>query len=249
MGRAARAHSVSGGHGAPERAFVFGATGYTGQAVVRALRARGVVTAAHIRPDSPKLEAFRTTWSAIGAELNATPWEREALKARLTEFGPTAVFSLLGTTRKRESADKKAGRDSSYDAVDVGLSLLALEATCHATPKPRFIYLSSLGVTPSTRNAYLAARAKVEAAIHARGVPFIIARPSFITGPDREEKRALERVSAVIADGLFAGLGAIGLKGVGARYGPKTADELGSSLVRLALAPDFTSRVVKSEKL
>lgn len=240
---------MSGTDSPTARAVVFGATGYTGQAVVRALRARGVATTAHIRPDSPKLEAFRSTWSALGAETDATPWERDALRARLEALRPTAVFSLLGTTRKRESADKKAGKDSSYDAVDVGLSLLALDAASQVSPPPRFVYLSSLGVTPSTRNAYLAARAKVEAAIVESRVPFIIARPSFITGPDREEKRTLERVSAVIADGLFAGLGAIGLKRVGARYGSKTADALAESLVRLALAPEFTSQIVESEAL
>ncbi|MBT9558032.1 MAG: NAD(P)H-binding protein [Myxococcales bacterium] len=240
---------MSGADASTLRAVVFGATGYTGQAVVRALRARGLVTTAHIRPDSPKLEAFRTTWGALGAETDSTPWERDALKARLDALRPNAVFSLLGTTRSRESADKKAGKDSSYDAVDVGLSLLALDAASALSPQPRFVYLSSLGVTPSTRNAYLAARAKVEAAIRASGVPFIIARPSFITGPDREERRALERVSAVVADGLFAGLGAIGLKGIGARYGSRTADELAGSLVRLALATEFTSQVVESEAL
>ncbi|MBA3548122.1 MAG: hypothetical protein H0T76_16695 [Nannocystis sp.] len=37
-------------------AWVAGATGYTGRALVAALRAQNITTHAHVRPDSPALE-------------------------------------------------------------------------------------------------------------------------------------------------------------------------------------------------
>ena len=50
-------------------AFIAGATGYTGQAVVRTLRAQGIATTAHVRPDSPRLAEHTETFEALGAEV------------------------------------------------------------------------------------------------------------------------------------------------------------------------------------
>src|SRR5262245_55763625 len=49
-------------------AFVAGATGYTGNEVVSALRGRGIRTIAHVRPDSSSLERWRKSFEDIGAE-------------------------------------------------------------------------------------------------------------------------------------------------------------------------------------
>ena len=145
-------------HAAP--AFVAGATGFTGREVVRVLRARGVRTLAHVRPDSPQLGGWRERFAALGAETDTTPWEAAAMSARLRDLAPTLVFALLGTTRSRGRVD-----GSTYESVDYGLTVLLLEAAASAaartgaeTAAPRFVYLSSAGVAPGAKSAYFAAR-------------------------------------------------------------------------------------------
>ena len=231
------------------RAFVVGATGYTGQAVVRALRAQGAETFAHIRPDSKALGDWTKTWSALGATVDTTAWDQSAMSARLALLKPDVVFSLLGTTKKREARDKAVGQDSGYEMVDYGLSIVALRAAQAAGPHTRFVYLSSLGVSGSTTNTYLSVRWRVEEAVRASGLTHIIGRPSFITGPDRSESRPAEKVGAVVADGLLGVLAALGGRRLRDRYGSKTADTLGGALVRLALDPAARSGVYESEAL
>jgi nucleoside-diphosphate-sugar epimerase len=80
------------------RGFVAGATGLTGRAVVAELRARGWSAIAHVRPDSGALESWRANFDAIGAEIDTTAWEQDALTATLRERAPSVVFALLGTT-------------------------------------------------------------------------------------------------------------------------------------------------------
>ena len=82
-------------------AFVAGATGYTGQAVVARLRALDRPALAHVRPDSSRLEVWRERFTAQGAEVDATPWQLEAMTERFREASPAVVFALLGTTRRR----------------------------------------------------------------------------------------------------------------------------------------------------
>ncbi|HXI21184.1 MAG TPA: NAD(P)H-binding protein, partial [Gemmatimonadales bacterium] len=178
------------------RAFVAGATGYTGQAVVRRLRGSGVETIAHVRPDSPRLEPWRERFAGLGARVDQTAWDPEAMRATLAALRPDLVFALLGTTRSRG----RRHPGESYESVDEGLTLLLLRATVEAGIRPRFIYLSSVGVRPGTRNRYLAARVRVETEVRASGLPWLIARPSFITGRDRDERRPAERIAAGVAD-------------------------------------------------
>lgn len=229
-------------------AVVFGASGYTGLSVVRALRARGIPTVAHLRPDSPRLAELSAEWSKLGASTDCTPWEAPAIRERVVALKPRAVFSLLGTTRQREKADRAQGKDSSYAAVDVAMSLMALEGARNAETSPRFVYLSALGTGPNARGAYYAARWTVEQAVVASGLPYIIARPAIIGG-DRPESRVGERLALVVTDGLLGGLAALGIRGPAARWGSRTGEVLGSSLVRLALAPDTASRVYRPEEL
>jgi len=100
-------HSMS--H-ASERAFVAGATGYVGREVVAALRAAGVETWAHVRPDSPRLREWRERFGALGAQVDVTAWDAVAMRDRLTTLSPTVVFALLGTTQARASAAARAHR-------------------------------------------------------------------------------------------------------------------------------------------
>ena len=141
------------------RAFVAGATGYTGRAVVEVLRARDLPVFAHVRPDSSRLGDARLRFKALGAKLLESPWDEDALVERLRETEPTLVFSLLGTTRARMAATARAGGDPSsvsYEAIDLGLTERLIRATLRGAPKARFVYLSSLGVSGRSKLPYLA---------------------------------------------------------------------------------------------
>jgi uncharacterized protein YbjT (DUF2867 family) len=230
-------------------AFVAGATGYVGREVVRELTERGVRTIAHVRPDSPRLADWRMRFGRSGAEMNATPWEEEAMLGTLTRLAPTHVFALLGTTRARRRAAAKRRKSESYESVDYGLTSLLLRAASGAGSGPRFVYLSSIGVNGGTRNKYLAARWKVEQELRTSGLPYTVARPSFITGADRDESRPLERASAAVVDALLALSAALGARRLRDRYRSTTGAELARALVRLAFDPAATNRIIESDLL
>src|SRR5690242_8066469 len=124
-------------------AFVAGSTGYVGREVVAALAARKDRAAGHVRPDSPALATWQARFAELGAEVDATPWDEDALVKSLETLAPSAVFALLGTTRARAKRDPEA----SYEKVDYGLTTMLLRATKRAAPRARFVYLSSYGVS------------------------------------------------------------------------------------------------------
>ncbi len=230
-------------------AWVAGATGYTGQAVVSALLERSIVAYAHVRPDSPRKAYWRTEFVQRGAEVDSTPWDEAALTGRLRDLGVTQVYALLGTTKRRAKQAQQAGdAPADYEAVDYGLTVQLLRAAA-ACGVSRFIYLSSAGVGPSARGAYLQVRHRVEVELQQSGVAYTIARPSFITGPDREESRPLERIGAVVSDGLLGVASVFGGRKLRARYRSTSATVLGQALVRLACDPEAANRVVESEHL
>ncbi|MGH1342165.1 MAG: NAD(P)H-binding protein [Nannocystales bacterium] len=231
-----------------ERAFVAGATGYTGRAVVSELRRRGLTTTAHVRPDSSSLSRWTQRFEELGAVVDTTAWELEAMTTTLAAVQPTVVFALLGTTRRRaatEGMDSKAG----YERIDYGLSKLLLDACRAAAPQARFIYLSSLGVKEGTRNPYLSARARVERALRDCGQPFTVARPSFISGPGRDEDRLGERVGATVADALLGAVGWLGARRTRDRFASMDADTLAAGLVRAALDPEARDAVLEADAL
>jgi nucleoside-diphosphate-sugar epimerase len=231
------------------RAFVAGATGYTGREVVRALRARGADTLAHVRPDSARLAEWRARFGALGAEVDTTPWEAGPMAATLRRFRPDAVFALLGTTRARARRASGHGGDQGYEAVDFGLTMLLYRAAEASEARPRFVYLSAAGVGEGGGNSYLRARARVERALREGSLPYTVARPSFITGPDRDEFRLGERLAARMTDGLLAVVGLMGGRRLRERYRSTSNVILADALVRLAVDPAAVGRVVESEGL
>jgi uncharacterized protein YbjT (DUF2867 family) len=228
------------GDGTPGAAFVAGATGYVGRALVRHLaeRARGggPRPVAHVRADSPRLAEWRATFAAEGAAVDATAWEEGAMAATLARARPAAVFALLGTTRRRGRAT-----GDTYASVDYGLTVLLLRAAQRAAgpggAAPRFVYLSALGADAGSRSAYAAARGRVERELAASGLPWVVARPSFITGPDRGESRPAERFGAAVVDLALGPVRALGGHRFADRYRSTTAAELAGALVRAAADP------------
>jgi uncharacterized protein YbjT (DUF2867 family) len=216
-------------------AFVLGATGFVGREVVRQLCVRGTKTYAHVRPDSSKLGEWRTTFGELGAEVDATAWDAPALAARWRELQPAQVYVLIGTTRNRAKADQVHG--DIYEAVDLGLTRIAVDAARASEIKPRIVYLSSVGADASSRSAYLRARGKAEDVVKTSGLPWVIARPSLITG-ERDESRFGERAAGLVGDGVLAVVGVLGGRQLRARYRSTTPDVLASALIRLGEAAE-----------
>lgn len=225
-------------------AFVLGATGFVGREVVRQLCVRGGKPWAHVRPDSKKLDDWRKTFGELGATVDATPWDARALAARWRDVKPEQVYVLIGTTRSKAKSDAVQG--DIYEAVDLGLTQIAVDAARGSEVRPRIVYLSSVGADVAARSAYLKARGKAEAVVKESGLPWVIARPSFITG-DRDEGRFGERTAAVVGDGLLAVARVFGGKRLRERYKSTTPDVLASALIRLGEAPEHDKVVDGAE--
>ena len=230
-------------------AYVAGATGYTGREVTRALVARGVRTVAHVRPDSPRADEWRERFTAMGAAVDSTPWEDDAMTGALSSIQPTHVFSLLGTTRERRRRAAQRGTEESYETVDFGLTAMLIRSAVLSGSAPRFIYLSSLGVREHTSNAYLSARWRAESLLRASGLPYTIVRPAFITGPDREESRPLERAGAAVTNVVAGFAAAIGARQLGGRLRSLSGAELAAALVRHGFDPASENSIISSEEL
>lgn len=229
------------------RAFVVGATGYTGRALVPILADQGFEVRAHIRPESSQRGRLGPRFETAGATVDTTPWESEAMEDTLRAFAPTHVFALLGTTRKRAASE---GMDAAaaYEKVDCGLTVLLIHALEKAHPHATFIYLSAAGTRPSSKNPYVSARARVEATLRESALPWIVARPSLITG-DREETRPGEAVAAAVADGFFRLARVLGAKKLAQRYASMTGHELAQGLAKIALEPERVGTIVHGEDL
>ena len=280
-------------------AFGVGATGYTGKAVVKALRARGIDTYAHVRPDSKALPEHRSHFEAQGAHVDSTPFTEAALLETFSRLKPSVIFALLGTTRSRRATDNDGG---DYRAVDYGLTATVLKAAVRAggqggcsgdpdrargvdggrgakarqdpevsqafaTPRSadrreagdgsgyqdsllsRFVYLSAAGVGPNSRVEYVRVRWQLETELRASGLPFTIARPAIITGPDRPEVRPTERLAAGIGDAALGLIGKFGGRDFAERYQSMSGEVLAAGLVRLAYDPEGAGRVVSGPDL
>jgi len=228
-------------------AFVAGATGYTGRAVVEALVARGVRTVAHVRPDSSSRAQWTERWQAQGAEVDATPWEPAALRETLTRRGPTLVFALLGTTRARAKSEGR-GAVEAYETIDYGMTMMLRDAAEACAHPPRFVYVSMAALPQSSRNPYVDVRIRVERALREGPLPYTIARPAIITG-GREEPRLGEAIGASVVDGALAVAGFLGARKLRDRYHSITNVELARGLVRVAMDPACENQVVEGEAL
>ncbi len=233
-------------------AFVAGATGYTGLAVVRKLAEDGVETIAHVRPDSPELDERKSRFAGFGAQTDATAWRLDSMTDTLARLRPEVVFCCIGTTMKRKRRLKKAGGDpeqATHEAVDYGLTALIAQAARDSGVAPRFVYVSAIGAGPKATGSYMKARYKAEQAVIDSGLPYVIARPAFIAGSDREEKRPLEHFGASALDGVLAAAAGVGLGKLQKRYRSINAEGLASALVKLGFDPKAENRIVEHAEL
>ena len=209
-------------------ALVLGATGFVGREVTRQLAVRGAKPVAHVRPESA--DKWRGQLTELGATVDTTAWDVPAMTETIRRIAPAQVYILIGTTRGRAKADHVDG--DIYEKVDLGLTVIAVDAAKASGSKPRLVYLSGIGADASARGAYMKARGKAEDAVRGSGLPWVIARPAIITG-DRDDSRVGERTAAIVGDGLLAVAGVLGGGRLRDRYRSTTPDVLGSALIRL----------------
>jgi len=233
-------------------AFVAGATGYVGEEVVRTLISLGFNTIAHIRPDSFRLEKKKAYFEKLGAAVDTTPWELNAMTETMKTIRPDAVYCLVGTTRARMKQVAEEGGSiarASYEAIDYGLTVLLAKAAARLSQSPRFVYISAIGSTPWARGSYMKAHYKAENAVFASGLPYTVARPVLITGPDRKEKRLFEQISARVVDAVLALVSYLGWRRLWKKYSSIDAVSMARALIKLANNPNCENRVVEAHEL
>jgi hypothetical protein len=188
----------------------------------------------------------------VGAELVEAEWTTSSIEEVLSSSQPSAVFALLGTTRRRMKAVARGGGDPSeagYAAVDRDLTLLLLGATRAVAPDARFVYLSALGVSQGSRAPYMRVRWEVERALQESGQPFAILQPGFITGADRQEDRPGERWGAWLSEGGLSLAATLGARSLREKYRSHPGAELARALAWAGWAPEADASVLQGSQL
>jgi uncharacterized protein YbjT (DUF2867 family) len=146
-------------------AFIAGASGYTGQAMLEEF--------SRLETEWTPRPHARTAGKIPGAVVCA-PTDVAALSDGMR--GCDAVVQLIGTVRARFD-------EGDYEAIDYGTTV-ALGQAAKAAGVPRLLLLSSVGAG-SPRGRYLQVKRKTEAWVEESGLEYTIVRPSFIVGPGR----------------------------------------------------------------
>ena len=147
------------GRAAAHRAWVAGATGYTGQAVVGELRAHGIDTIAHVRPDSRELTQWTERFAVHGAAVSSCAWSQDALNEAMASARPTLVFALLGTGSARQGAVGRTTRRQCRDLRGGRLRADAAAARRCAAARPSTpLYLPLVGWGAEPWSGRLSAR-------------------------------------------------------------------------------------------
>lgn len=152
-------------------AFVAGATGYTGRALIE-------LFAREKTEWKPRPHA-RSAGKLDGAVV-CDPRDVKALTDGMR--GCDAVVQLIGTVKARFA-------DGDYDEIDYGTTV-ALGEAAKAAGVPRLLLLSSVGAG-SPRGAYLTAKRKTERWVEESGLEYTIVRPSVIGGEGRRGNQVL----------------------------------------------------------
>ena len=164
----------------------------------------------------------------------------------------SSLSSALGALGEAKGAVAKAGGDpeaQTYEAVDYGLTSLLLQACLAAHVTPKFVYLSAVGVSEKSRDAYSKVRWRFETELRHSGLPFVVARPSFIVGEGRDTPRPMEHLGATLIYGATVVIGLLGAKTWSRRLRSMDNVELAEGLVRYALDQSAVNVVIESEGL
>lgn len=177
------------------RAFVTGANGFLGQALVRALRAGGHAVRALVRGGSS------SSLEQAGAEVLRGDALDPAVLARGVS-GADVAFHLAGVRRATARGDFERG--------NVDSTRLLLDACAAVRPAPRFVLAGSLAAAGPSADGkreddplhphewYGESKAEAErlAFTYGERVPVVVARPPRIMGPGDRENLMFFRIAA-----------------------------------------------------
>ena len=218
---------------------IFGATGYTGSALLSVCLEQGHGVWAHVRPDSNRRQWIeRRCATHDNVSINVLDFEPDAIEDLITQSQATHIALCLGTTRKQSKLAQKSGQRFGYNGIDRDLSLMVIDAAIRCASSARICYVSSMGADKPRGNAYLQARYDVEQALMSSGKEYIIVRPAFISGPDRHSFRLGERVGAVLGDSILGLGGLLGFKKTEIAYRSMDGEELAKGICAAAERAD-----------
>ncbi len=155
-------------------AFVAGATGYTGRALLE-----------EIQKSEWKARPHARAAGKIDGAVVCDPRDVGALTDGMR--GCDAVVQLIGTVRANFA-------DGDYEAIDYGTTVALCDAA-KAAGVPRFLLLSSVGAG-KPRGSYLKVKRKTEQHVESSGLEYTIVRPSVIGG---EGRRANLMLGAILS--------------------------------------------------
>jgi uncharacterized protein YbjT (DUF2867 family) len=161
----------------PKKAFVAGATGFTGRALALQDASRfGVDVTLQVRDRARAASILGSDPRLLEIALD----DAVALTEALT--GQDAVVQLIGTVRAKFDAK------TSYESVDYGTTVALVDAARRARV-PHVVLLSSIGAGTGL-GAYLSWKKRTEHVVINSGIPYTILRPSYLAGDDVMTDRA-----------------------------------------------------------
>ena len=170
--------------------------------------------------------------------LERTDPKLEQLVVAFPEIGDLPpsddVFSCLGTTIKI------AGSEVAFRAVDHD-AVVALANAGHRAGASRFLHVTAIGASPTSRVFYSRVKGETERDVAASGIATTVAfRPSMIDGHRPDETRPGETIGLVAMRAVGPLLG---------RYRPNRASDIARAMVREAKAGTTGHRVVDAGDL
>jgi uncharacterized protein YbjT (DUF2867 family) len=223
--------------GATKRAFIAGATGFTGRALARQpTEGSGVTLSLQVRPGSRSRDKLGDDDRTVEVDLDDPVALAEAVK------GMDAVVQLIGTVRANFD------EATSYESVDYGTTVALVDA-CRRAGVEHFVLLSSVGAGLGL-GSYLAWKKKTEAAVTQSGLGYTILRPSYLAGDEVMTDRRPARYTSAFLGGMsdspvgfpFAAIRPINIQVLAQiileviRRGPKHGVLMGHGLFQVARA-------------
>ena len=207
--------------------FIGGATGATGQEVVRHGRNKATLVV-HVRPKS--VDKYRAQQPDGPEPAVFDLADAEALSTAMN--GCEAVISCIGTMAKR------FGSGDTYASSDIGANRALVEAA-QAAGVSHFVLMGSWG-TKRGPGPYFAAKRQIEQIVRDSGLAWTLLRPSALVGNGRGS--SLLKLGNVFA--RVPGLGGVvqDATGIG-------VDQCARAMVRIALSGSHRGEVLMGRQI